>query len=124
MVVDYFADPNTLAMLAIHQTIDADHGRIEVRRAFVSHDLDWMSGTKTACSEPATLPDLMCLGMIEATVERGGKTTVTRHYHLSSRVLAPRDYLAAARSPWAVENGLHLGARCRLRRGSGQKPQG
>jgi predicted transposase YbfD/YdcC len=107
MVADYFADPTTLATLAAHRTTDGDHGRIEVRRAFVCHDLDWMSGTKTACTEPATLPDLACLGMIEASVERNGKTTVTRHYHLSSRILTPEQYLAAARSHWAIENGLH-----------------
>lgn len=107
MVADYFADPKTVVTLATHQTTDGDHGRIEVRRAIVSLDLDWMTGPKTACTEPVALPDLACLGMIEATVERGGKTTVTRHYHLSSRILTPEDYLAAARSHWAIENGLH-----------------
>ena len=107
MMAEYFADPKTLEGLASEETTDADHGRIEVRRAWVSHDLSWMTGTRTACTEPAMLPDLACLGMIEATVERGGRTTVTRHYHLSSRPLAPDDYLAAARSHWSVENSLH-----------------
>ncbi len=45
--------------------------------------------------------------MIEATVEQRGKTTITRHYHLSSRSLSAKDYLNAARAPWSVENGLH-----------------
>jgi predicted transposase YbfD/YdcC len=108
MVAAYFvADPQTLATLAGAQTTDGDHGRIEVRRAYVSHDLGWMRGPKTACTEPAMLPDLACLGMIEATVERAGKTTVTRHYHLASRRLSPTDYLAAARAHWTIENGLH-----------------
>ena len=53
------------------------------------------------------MPRLACIGMIEATVERGGKTTVARHYYVSSRVLDPQAYLAAARSHWAVANGLH-----------------
>lgn len=97
MVVGYFADPDTMAALATEQTTDGDHGRIEVRRAYVSHDLGWMRGTKTACTEPATLPDLACFGMIEATIERGGKTTVTRHYHLSSRSLTPSDRLRPQR---------------------------
>jgi hypothetical protein len=107
MVASYFADPPTLAALATCQNTDCDHGRIEVRRAFVSRDVDWMTGTKTACTEPAAIPGLACIGMIEATVERGGKTTVARHYHVSSRVLDPQAYLAAARSHWAVENGLY-----------------
>lgn len=111
-VTEYFADPHILAGLATAETTDADHGRIETRRAWVSHDLDWLRGpksasSKSASSEPVLLPDMACLGMIEATVEHRGKTTITRHHHLSSRVLTASDYLHAARAHWAVENGLH-----------------
>jgi len=107
MVADYFASPEILAELAPLETTDADHGRIEVRRAYVSHDLGWLVGPKSACSEPVLLPGLACLGMIEATVTRNGRTTVTRHHHLSSRALTPQAYLAAARAHWSIENGLH-----------------
>ncbi|MCW2245413.1 putative transposase YbfD/YdcC [Azospirillum fermentarium] len=107
MVVDYFADPLTLAELNTYETTDADHGRIETRRAWVSHDLSWLRGPKSACSEPVLLPDMACLGMIEAAIERNGKTTVTRHYHLASRPLGAEEYLNAARAHWSVENGLH-----------------
>jgi len=107
MVARYFDDPNIRAGLATAVTTDADHGRIETRRAWVSHDLSWLRGAKTSCAEPALLPDMACLGMVEATVERGGKSTTTHHLHISSRALGPRDYLEAARSHWAVENGLH-----------------
>jgi predicted transposase YbfD/YdcC len=107
MVVDYFADPLTLAGLASTTTTDADHGRIETRRAWVSHDLDWLRGPKSACTEPVLLPDMACLGMIEATVEHRGKITTTRHYHVSSRALTAPAYLDGARAHWAVENGLH-----------------
>lgn len=107
MVTQYFADPTSLAELESAETADADHGRIEQRRAWVGHDLDWLKGTKSACSEPVLLPGLACLGMIEATVTRGGKTTTTRHYHLSSRPLSAKAYLDAARSHWSIENGLH-----------------
>jgi hypothetical protein len=37
---------------------DAEHGRIETRRAWVSHDLDWLRGAKTSCAEPVLLPEL------------------------------------------------------------------
>ncbi|WP_188773355.1 ISAs1 family transposase, partial [Novosphingobium endophyticum] len=107
MVADYFADPAVLAELESAETADADHGRIEQRRAWVSHDLDWLKGTKSACGEPVLLPGLACLGMIEATVTRAGKTTTTRHYHVSSRPLNAEAYLTAARSHWSIENGLH-----------------
>jgi predicted transposase YbfD/YdcC len=107
MVMDYFAEPAVLSELPSVQTADADHGRIEQRRAFVSHDLDWLEGPRRASGEPVLLPGLACLGMIEARVTRGGKTTTTRHYHLSSRPLSAAAYLAAARSHWSIENGLH-----------------
>lgn len=106
-VVAYFADPEVLSGLASTETTDADHGRLEERRAFVSHDLDWLKGPKRSCSEPVEMPRLACLGMIEATVTRNGKTTTARHYHLSSRALSVEEYLAAARSHWSIENGLH-----------------
>ncbi|CAA7627336.1 ISAs1 family transposase [Magnetospirillum sp. UT-4] len=106
-VVEYFADPDLRAGLANTTTTDADHGRIETRRAWVCHDLDWLRGPKSASTEPVMLPDMACLGMIEATVEHRGKTTVTRHYHVASRPLQAADYLAAARAHWSVENGLH-----------------
>lgn len=107
MVAEYFADPVIVETLDSTETTDADHGRIEQRRAWVSYDLEWMQGPKRACAEPVLLPGLACLGMIEATVTRGGKTTTTRHYHLSSRPLSAEAYLAAARSHWSIENGLH-----------------
>lgn len=107
MVEEYFADPETLAGLTTSQTTDADHGRIETRRAWVSHDLGWLRGPKVACTEPVLLPEMVSLGLIKATVERNGKTSVTRHYHLSSRALGAAEYLAAARAHWSVENGLH-----------------
>ena len=93
--------------MAAAETTDADHGRIETRRAFVSHDLTWLRGPKAACTEPVLLPGMVCLGMIEATVEHRGKITVTRHYHVSSRTLAAGNYLEAARAHWTIENGLH-----------------
>lgn len=80
-----------------------------MRRAWVSDDLSWLTGPNTACTEPALLPGLACLGMIETTVTRDGTTTTTRQYHLSSRCLTPSAYLAAARSHWSIENGLHNG---------------
>jgi predicted transposase YbfD/YdcC len=106
-VAGYFDSPDIRAGLATAATTDGDHGRIETRRAWVSHDLDWLRGPKTSCAEPVLLPDMACLGMIGATVERRGKTTTTRHLHVSSRPLGAQDYLDAARSHWSVENGLH-----------------
>ncbi|MCK5934844.1 MAG: ISAs1 family transposase [Fulvimarina manganoxydans] len=106
-VAEYFDDPDCLAALASTETTDADHGRIEVRRASVCHDLSFLTGPRRAKGDIVPPPGLACLGMIEARLTRGEKTTMTRHYHLSSRSLTPDAYLAAARAHWSIENGLH-----------------
>jgi len=72
---DALPDPLTIATLDTAQSTDGAHGRIKVRRAWISHDLGWLRGPKTAKNDPVPLPDMACLGVIEATVERGGKTT-------------------------------------------------
>ena len=106
-----------LADLPTAETTDAGHGRLEVRRAWVSHDLSWLTGPRRAAGDTVLPPGLGCLGMIEATVTRDGRTTTTCNYHLSSRHLSsrhlssrplrPEDYLAAARAHWSIENSLH-----------------
>lgn len=82
---DCFADPQSLAAAARAVSTDAGHGRIETRRAWVRPELGWLRGPKSACTEPVPLPEMACVGMIEAHgaigVERRGKTAVTRHYH-------------------------------------------
>jgi len=107
MVAGSFANAEVRAGLESVETTNADHGRIETRRAYVSHDLSWLRGAKSSCAEPVLLPGMACLGMVESTVERNGKRTVTRHYHVSSRPLEAREYLEAARAHWSIENGLH-----------------
>lgn len=97
----------TRAAFPTYATTDADHGRVEMRRAFGANDLVWLHGSKSACTEPVLLPGLACPGMIGSTVTRGGKTTTTLHYYVASRELTPEACLAAARFHWSIENGLN-----------------
>ena len=46
--------------------------------------------------------------MIEAEVERDGKTSFSRRYYLTSAILAAEQFAAAARAHWGVEHRLHL----------------
>jgi predicted transposase YbfD/YdcC len=89
----------------VHETTDGDHGRIEVRRHYVSHTVDWLSTDRRFPGEPR-FPALAMIGMIEATVERDGKTSVARRYYLSSALLSAKQFAHAARAHWGVENGL------------------
>ena len=90
----------------VFTSTDGDHGRIELRRCRVSHDVAWLSTNRRFPGEPR-FPALAMIGMIEAEVEREGKTSLSRRYYLSSALLSPEQFAAAARAHWGVENRLH-----------------
>jgi predicted transposase YbfD/YdcC len=47
------------------------------------------------------------IGMLEAEVERDGRTTRARRYYLCSAPLSARAFAAAVRAHWGIENRLH-----------------
>jgi predicted transposase YbfD/YdcC len=89
-----------------HATTDGDHGRIEVRRHVVSHDVAWLSTDHRFPGEPR-FPGLAAIALVEAEVERGGKTTLARRYYLSSALLDAPTFARAVRAHWGIENRLH-----------------
>ena len=89
-----------------HVTTDGDHGRIEVRRHRVSHDVSWLASDRRFPGEPR-FPDLAMIGMVEAHVERNGRTSTARRYYLGSAKLSAQRFAAAVRAHWGVENRLH-----------------
>lgn len=99
-----FADPALGA--PHHRTTDGDHGRIEIRRHWISHEVGWLFSDRRYCGEP-TMPDLAMIGMVEAEVERDGQTSRSRRYYLSSATLEPAGFAAAVRAHWGIENGVH-----------------
>lgn len=96
----------TATGLDTHETTDAEHGRIETRRAWVCHDVDWLRGDR---AEPGLhrFPGLACIGAVEAEVEQRGQITTARRYFLSSTPLSAAQLLRAARAHWGIENRLH-----------------
>ena len=52
-------------------------------------------------------PGLRAIAMVEAEVERGGKTTRERRFYLSSLALDATLFAHAVRSHWHIENRLH-----------------
>lgn len=92
--------------LETHTTTDGDHGRIEVRKAFVSHDIRWLQSSRKAPEEPR-FPKLACIGMVESEVEQKGQKTTSRRYYLSSAPLTAAQLQNAVRAHWGVENRLH-----------------
>ena len=87
-------------------TTDGDHGRIEVRRHLVSHDVGWLCTDRRYPGEPR-FPGLAAVAMVEAEVERDGRTTLSRRFYLSSALLDAHTFARAVRAHWGVENRLH-----------------
>lgn len=99
-ITDYFeeaiaANNPLLCQLTDHEEINAEHGRIEVRRCYLSTNLD-------------TLPDgsrwkgLKSIGMVES--ER--TTSIERRHYICS-LTDVKIFARAARKHWGVENSLH-----------------
>jgi len=65
-----------------------------------------MSGHRRYPNEPR-FKGLRAIAMVETTIERNGETITERRCYVSSRALSAVDFAQAARSHWAIENGLH-----------------
>lgn len=107
------------AQAFFHETLDNDHGRLEIRRHWSIGDIDWLRKRHDWAG-------LASIGMIERQVERGGKTVVTAHCYISSLPADAVLLARAARTHWQVENNLHWvldvvfhDDLCRLRSGNG-----
>ena len=101
----FFGDPPP-DTLDTFQTTDGDHGRIEVRRHAVCHEVGWLVSDRRYPGEVA-FPGLAMIGMVESETERGGKTSRERRYYLGSARLAAATFARAVRAHWGIENRLH-----------------
>jgi predicted transposase YbfD/YdcC len=104
-VATFFADPATTG-LDRFQTTDADHGRLEIRRHDVCHEVDWLLSDRRYPDE-ARFPGLAMIGMVETETERNGKIVQERRYYLSSASLDAESFARAVRAHWGIENRLH-----------------
>lgn len=88
------------ANLAVLETVEKDHGRIETRRYYQSAELDWFA-------DRAQWEGLQTVGMVEAIRQIGATRTVERRYYLSSLPVDVATFARAVRGHWGVENKLH-----------------
>jgi len=86
-----------------YQTIEKDHGRIEMRQAMWVTDLSWLDKTLRA-----HWPKLAGIGMIERHREINGAVSTERAYYIGSPgVTSAESFARAARDHWGIENSLH-----------------
>jgi predicted transposase YbfD/YdcC len=88
------------ATLARLETVEKDHGRLEIRRYYQSEQLGWFA-------DQLKWEGLRSVGMVESLREVDGKTTVERRYYLASLPLGVETFARAVRSHWGVENKVH-----------------
>lgn len=88
--------PDTVA-----ETVEKGHGRIELRRCCVMHDIEWFE-------DRGAWKGLQCFVRIEAERIVGEQRSTEQRYYLGSSTKADaREALAAIRSHWGIENELH-----------------
>jgi len=78
------------------ETCEKNRGRQEYRKAFVTHDIEWLSGK-------GDWKGLVCIGAINTQFTTKKGTTNEWHYYISSRKLTPAELLKHARAEWSVE---------------------
>jgi predicted transposase YbfD/YdcC len=89
-----------------HETVDADHGRIETRTYTVIHDVDWLN-------ERHDWPGLHSVVMVDSSREIPGaspkddKIERETRFYITSLVWLAHQIGPVIRSHWAVENSLH-----------------
>jgi predicted transposase YbfD/YdcC len=104
--IERYFNEEAAATQGMFETIDGEHGRIEIRRHAVSHDVGWLMADRRFPGEPR-FPGLKAIAMVEAEVERNGTTSCERRYYLSSAPLDARLFARAVRCHWHIENRLH-----------------
>jgi len=100
-VTEYMDDPEFSKGMSTHETTDGDHGRVEVRRHWISDQIDWLASK----SEWAGLTSL-------AKVQRtrfmpDGTSSEENAYYLCSIAADAELFARCARAHWGVENSLH-----------------
>jgi len=96
----YLDDPAHAPSLAVSEPdVDADHGRIETRQAFVCTTVDWLA--------EHDWPGLAAIGKLVRTRELKGVISQEAAYYLLSTPLSPARFGQVARGHWGIENSLH-----------------
>ena len=100
-VRDYMEDPQNAENIHVSgPDIDKGHGRIEIRRASVCHDVGRLQ-------EKHGWPGLAAFGAVRAVRETRKGTSEETRFFIMSEAMPPERLLKTVRSHWAVENSLH-----------------
>ena len=83
------------------ETVDGDHGRIEIRRHWIVSDIGWLE-------QKAQWKGLKSLAMVQSERTIADTTShETRFYITSLAADRVKDFAHAVRSHWGIENSVH-----------------
>lgn len=82
------------------ESVDGDHGRIEIRRYWTTADLDWLPGLKL-------WKGIKTAVMVQRERDIKDKVTSETCYYISSLDNDPKTLARAIRQHWGIENRLH-----------------
>lgn len=83
-----------------YETVEKDHGRIEIRRHWISDEIDWLNNREE-------WKNLRSIGLVESERHVDGKISVEKRYYISSKSACAKDFAKAVRAHWGIENQLH-----------------
>ena len=86
--------------ITTHETVDADHGRIETRKYTAIHDVEWLQAGHD-------WPGLKGVIMVESRREFAEKIERETRFYITSTTLAAKIAGPMIRDHWAIENSLH-----------------
>ncbi len=97
---DIFQQEKDKTPHSVAETVEKDHGRIEVRRCYAFNQTECLS-------KPEQWTNLKSFCVIESERTMNGKTTFERRLYISSLPADASQLLASVRAHWSVENSLH-----------------
>lgn len=86
--------------ISTHETVDADHGRIETRNYTVIHNVDWLQARHD-------WPGLSAVVVVESLREINGKIASETRFYITSLAILANALGPMIRAHWAIENSLH-----------------
>ena len=86
--------------LSYYETVNKDHGRIEIRRHWLTDQIDWLDQRQDWLG-------LNSIGMVESERHVGETVTQDRRFYLCSLPNDVERFADTVRRHWEVENRLH-----------------
>ncbi|MBU8901237.1 MAG: ISAs1 family transposase [Victivallales bacterium] len=83
-----------------YESVDADHGKIEIRKYWTTSDISWLQGKEN-------WKNLETICMVERERQFEDKTEREISYYMGSIENNAEKFGKAVRSHWAIENSLH-----------------